>query len=211
MERLFIFGQGGQARELAGIASTLGYAPVLLSASDAPNPANAYGIEVVAEERAVEMTGAAFAIGIGDNAARARLAANYGDRLRFPSLLHPDASFGIGQRDLLEACRGVVVQAGVRMTTNIVVGEFTNFNLNATVSHDCRIGSFSTLAPGASVAGSVHVGTSVWIGVGAVVSNGLHEKPLIIGDNAVIGAGTVVIRDCEADAVYVGVPARRIR
>lgn len=211
MEKLFIFGQGGQARELAGIASALRYKPVLLSASNPPGLTNAHGLDVIAEERAVELTGAVFAIGIGDNTTRARVAARYGDRLAFPSLLHPDASFGLGQREQLMACKGVVVQAGVRMTTNIAVGDFCNFNLNATVSHDCRIGAFSTLSPGACVAGSVHLGVGVWIGIGAVVSNGSDDNPLVIGDNAVIGAGAVVIRDCEADAVYVGIPARRIR
>jgi acetyltransferase-like isoleucine patch superfamily enzyme len=32
-----------------------------------------------------------------------------------------------------------------------------------------------------------------------------------IGEGAIIGAGSVVTKDCEPGAVYVGVPARRIR
>lgn len=211
MERLFIFGVGGQARELAGVAADLGYVPVLLSRSGAEVPSNVPDLEVIEEAEAIRLDGSAFAIGIGDNVARARVAARYGDRLRFPTLLHPAASFGLGQRELLSACRGVVVQAGVRITTNVAVGDFCNFNLNSTVSHDCRIGAFSTLSPGVAVAGSVHMGAGVWIGVGAVVSNGSADHPLTIGDNALIGAGAVVIRDCLADAVYAGVPARRIR
>lgn len=211
MERLFIFGVGGQARELAGVAAALGYVPVLLSQSGDKAPSITSDLEVIEEAEAVLLDGSAFAIGIGDNIARARVAARYQDRLTFPSLLHPDASFGLGQREFLSACRGVVVQAGVRITTNVTVGDFCNFNLNATVSHDCRIGAFSTLSPGASVAGSVHMGAGVWIGVGAVVSNGTADRPLSIGDNTLIGAGAVVIRDCQADAVYAGVPARRIR
>ena len=32
-----------------------------------------------------------------------------------------------------------------------------------------------------------------------------------IGDNAVVAAGSIVTRDVEANAVYAGVPARRVR
>lgn len=50
----------------------------------------------------------------------------------------------------------------------------------------------------------VHIGSNVWIGGGAIILPGIT-----IGDDAVIGAGSVVTRDVEAGATVVGNPARR--
>jgi acetyltransferase-like isoleucine patch superfamily enzyme len=50
------------------------------------------------------------------------------------------------------------------------------------------------------------VGNNVWIGYGACILRGVT-----VGDNAVIGANSVVTRDVPANAVVGGVPARLIR
>lgn len=50
------------------------------------------------------------------------------------------------------------------------------------------------------------IGKNVWI-----ASNVTIIGPCKIGDNAVIGAGSVVTRDLEGDWVYAGVPARRLK
>lgn len=52
----------------------------------------------------------------------------------------------------------------------------------------------------------VVIGSNVWVGAKAVILPGVH-----IGDNAVVGAGTVVTRDVPAHTVVAGVPARVIR
>jgi len=49
----------------------------------------------------------------------------------------------------------------------------------------------------------IRIGNNVWIGGGAIVLPGVT-----IGDDAVIGAGSVVTRDVPAGAVVVGNPAR---
>jgi maltose O-acetyltransferase len=46
----------------------------------------------------------------------------------------------------------------------------------------------------------------VWLGGGVVVCPGVT-----IGDNSVIGAGSVVTKDVPADVVAVGNPARVVR
>jgi maltose O-acetyltransferase len=49
----------------------------------------------------------------------------------------------------------------------------------------------------------VDIGRNVWIGGGAIILPGVR-----IGDDAVIGAGSVVTRDVPAGATAVGNPAR---
>lgn len=52
----------------------------------------------------------------------------------------------------------------------------------------------------------IHIGNYVWIGANAVILKGVT-----IGDNAVIAAGAVVSNDVEAECIYGGVPARKIK
>ena len=52
----------------------------------------------------------------------------------------------------------------------------------------------------------VRVGHNVWIGYGACFLRGVT-----VGDNAIVGTGTVVTKDVPANAVVAGVPARVLR
>ena len=56
------------------------------------------------------------------------------------------------------------------------------------------------------VPGNVHIGDRCWLGARAMIMPGVT-----IGDGTIIGAGSVVTKDCEPDALYVGVPAHRVR
>ena len=49
------------------------------------------------------------------------------------------------------------------------------------------------------------------IGTGAAVNQGTPSAKLVIGARTVVGSGAVVVKDCDEDAVYVGIPARRIK
>ena len=53
---------------------------------------------------------------------------------------------------------------------------------------------------------SVHIGKNCWLGSGVLVMPGVT-----IGDNTVIGAGSVVTRDIPANVVAVGNPCRVLR
>ena len=52
----------------------------------------------------------------------------------------------------------------------------------------------------------VHIESGVWIGAGAIILPGIT-----IGENSVIGAGSVVTRDIPANVVAVGNPCRVMR
>jgi sugar O-acyltransferase (sialic acid O-acetyltransferase NeuD family) len=140
-------------------------------------------------------------IAIGDNDARARVAAQV-DGERFPIVVHaaalvsPSAEIGPG----VLVCAGAVVQAEAR------IGRHTIVNSQALVEHDVEIGEFSHVAPGVRLGGAVRIGEGAFVGIGAVVLPGIR-----IGANAVVGAGAVVIRDVPDSAVVVGNPARPIR
>ena len=108
----------------------------------------------------------------------------------------------------------------------IEVGEnfFANYNFIILDGNTCRFGDNVWIGPNVSVLAAGHpldvrdridgweyaypvtVGNNVWIGGSVTIIGGVT-----IGDNAVVGAGSVVIRDVPADALVAGNPARVIR
>ncbi len=211
MKQIGIFGTSGMAREAGDIAWALGYEPVYVARDQAELDAYSFSGQVMLECDIDTYLDLGYVIGIGDSSIRQRIAQRYAERLNFVNLIHPTASFGRGQRELIESRRGIIVCAGVRFTNNIQVGDFCIFNLNSTISHDVVIDDCVYVAPGAHVTGNVHIGTRSWIGTGVAINQGNESMKRQIGADTVIGSGAVVVKDCEPNALYIGVPARRIK
>ena len=125
----------------------------------------------------------------------------------FGTIIHPRVEYS----QWIEIGIGTVICAGNILTTNIRLGKHIQINLDCTIGHDVIMGDFTTLAPGVHVSGWVHFGKRVYVGTGAIIINGTEENPIIIGDDAVIGAAAAVINDVPAGGTVVGVPAREIR
>lgn len=62
------------------------------------------------------------------------------------------------------------------------------------------------IEPGMERDAAVHIGSHVWIGLRCTILKGAH-----IGDNAVIGAGSVVTGVIPPNTIAAGVPARVVR
>ncbi len=77
-------------------------------------------------------------------------------------------------------------------------------NTRAHVHHECEIGDFTEISPGAIILGGVKIGKACRIGSGAVLLPGIE-----LGDEVVIGAGAVVTKSFkQSGLVLKGVPAR---
>jgi sugar O-acyltransferase (sialic acid O-acetyltransferase NeuD family) len=211
MKDFGIFGTSGMAREVGDIAAELGYRPIYIAKDQLELDQCTVCEEAILEGEVESLRHVPFAIGIGDNNAREKVVHRYQDILRFNNLIHPSATFGRAQRGALENQQGIIICAGVRFTNNVQVGDFTIINLNVTVSHDVIVDPFSMLAPGVNISGNVHIGARCWIGAGATVNHGTNETRLHIGSDTVIGSGALVLTDCLPNAVYAGVPAKRIK
>ena len=90
--------------------------------------------------------------------------------------------------------------------THIYVGDYTEFGPNvviATAGHpilpELRQKGYQYNAP-------VRIGRNCWLGAGVVVVPGVT-----IGDNVVVGAGSVVTKDLSSNTVAVGNPCRVLR
>lgn len=109
---------------------------------------------------------------------------------------------------------------------HIAVGDYfySNHNLIVTDGAQVTFGNHVFVAPnccfttaehaldpeqrkaGIEIAKPITIGNNVWIGAGTTVLAGVT-----IGDNAVIGAGSVVKKSIPADVIAVGVPCKVLR
>ncbi|UPG91442.1 NeuD/PglB/VioB family sugar acetyltransferase [Luteibacter aegosomaticola] len=206
-ERLAIVGTGGHAREIAWLAESCGYARdalVFLVDETYFTHRRINGILVETFESGA-CDGFPCVVAIGDPTARAAVRARCTARdMRIASLVAPDTIL----HDTVHLAPGVVIAPGAVITVNVSLGEDVHVNVCASISHDVSIGRFSTLSPGARIAGHVHIGESVFIGANATIINGTPDKPLLIGDRAIIAAGACVIGPVAQGETVVGVPAR---
>lgn len=101
---------------------------------------------------------------------------------------------------------------------------YANFNLTLVDDTDIFVGDSVMFGPNVTVATAghpidpalrlkvgqfnipVHIGNNVWIGANSVILPGIT-----IGDNSVIGAGSIVTKDIPENVVVVGNPCRVLR
>jgi sugar O-acyltransferase (sialic acid O-acetyltransferase NeuD family) len=110
--------------------------------------------------------------------------------------------------DDVEIGEGAVLSPFVTLASNTRIGKHFHANLYSYIEHDCIVGDFVTLAPGARVNGNIVVEDHAYIGSGAVIKQGRPGSPIIIGRGAVVGMGAVVTRSVPAGVTVVGNPAR---
>ncbi len=103
-------------------------------------------------------------------------------------------------------------------------GVYANFNLTLVDDTHIYVGDYTMIGPNVVLATAghpilpelrplayqynmpIHIGKNCWLGAGVIVLPGIT-----IGDNSVIGAGSVVTKDIPANVVAVGNPCKVLR
>ncbi len=204
-----IYGAGGHAKDLLGQLSLDPSAKVMALVDDFAPGREISGVPVVTLDTATSCyPDVMWLVAIGASAHRRRVSELLIERgLKIGHFVSPRAFVA---KDVAIS-KGVQIFAGCCISSHARIESGVIINFNCTVSHDTAIGSYATISPGCSIAGRVVIKSGAFIGVGATITNGTPESPIIIGRDATIGAGAVVIRNVKDEEVAVGVPARPIK
>ena len=90
--------------------------------------------------------------------------------------------------------------------THIYVGDYTMFGPNVTIATAAHPVCPELRGKGLQFNMPVRIGCNCWLGAGVIVLPGVT-----VGDNVVIGAGSVVTKDIPDNVVAVGNPCRVLR
>lgn len=85
--------------------------------------------------------------------------------------------------------------------TNLAKGVL--INTRAHVHHECSVGAYTEIGPGAMLLGAVQVGKKCRIGAGAIILPGIK-----LGDEVIVGAGAVVTKNISSNKIMIGIPAK---
>jgi sugar O-acyltransferase (sialic acid O-acetyltransferase NeuD family) len=140
-------------------------------------------------------------IAVGDNGLRRKIYESLQkNNLLSANAIHPsaviDASANI-------ATQGVMIAANATINPLASIATGAICNTSCIIEHECVVGEFSHIGPGAVLCGNVKIGAGSFVGANAVIRQGIT-----IGNSAMIGAGAVVVKDVPDGATVIGVPAR---
>ena len=141
-----------------------------------------------------------YVIAIGDNKDRNMVYSKLLElRLNYINVIHPSAVIG----SEVDIGVGNFIAAGAIINSGTIIGNHCIVNTGAQLDHDNMIKDFVSIAPKAALAGNVTVGRGSYIGIGSSVI----EK-IDIGNQTIIGAGSVVTRNIPRFKVAYGSPCK---
>lgn len=203
---VILLGGGGHARVLMDLLRLIDATILGATTADGRGEPPLPGIPILGDDTVIDDYSPAVvqlvnAVGTATaSEARQRLQEHFGAKgYRFPALVHPRAVVS----SLAELADGCQIMAGAVIQAGATIGRGAIVNTMASVDHDCRIGDYVHVAPGAHLSGCVEVRECSLIGTGAAVIQGIR-----IGRLCTIGAGSAVVRDVAAGQRVAGSPAR---
>jgi sugar O-acyltransferase (sialic acid O-acetyltransferase NeuD family) len=215
VQQIAVYGAGGFAREVAWLVQSCNGLEQLyevvcfIDDNPATHGTLINGIPSMNLDAACRhFPEAAAVIGIGAPQTRQKVAEKVAaSGLKAATIVHPRTEMS----DWIEIGEGTVICAGNILTTNIILGKQVQINLDCTVGHDVIMEDYATLAPGVHISGCVHLGKRVYVGTGAVIINGTQDAPLVISDDAIVGAAACVTKSVSPGVTVVGVPAKPLQ
>lgn len=121
---------------------------------------------------------------------------------RYLSFVHPtvmlsrSAKMGFGN----------IILANTVINPNVVLGDFNTINSGTLIGHDTMIGDSNFFAAHVVIGSNLNIGNGNFFGLNCSAKNFIG-----IGDYNVIGMAANVVKDTNADGIWIGNPAKNIR
>lgn len=176
---LYVVGQGVTAREFVRVLANHGVHNITSLSIEQ--------LDSVAD-------GSQCIIAIRNIAARQSIIDQHEHRFSWPSFAHVHSDI----TDIQCLGKGVWVDSFSAIGSEVSLGDFSIVTSQCCVSHNCRVGRNSFLAPGTMIMGSTTIGDNVYFGTRCTVLD--H---LTITSGSILSAGSLVHKDIIEPGKYV--------
>jgi len=101
---------------------------------------------------------------------------------------------------------GVIVCPFCSISSNAELGENVIVNTHSIVGHDVTVKDYSVISSMVNIGGASKIGTGVYVGMCSSI-----KELISIGDDSIIGMGSVVYNEIPGGVIALGNPARPMR
>ena len=121
-----------------------------------------------------------------------------------PNYIHPSVKIA---PKVSIANEGVYILQGTELMPFVTLEKDVLISTGANIVHHSYLSQGTFVSNGVNLGANVHSEKFAYCGMGCTIMTGVHT----LGEDCLIGAGAVVIRDVEPEAVMAGVPAKVIK
>lgn len=204
---LYIFGAGGFGREVLDLARLVNadtprweHFSFVVDSSESSEQC---GIPVISFKQAIESErDAEFIIALGEPKYRLSTALRLKGKCRLAeAIVHPTAQVS----PTASIAPGTIIQMGCFVSSNAIINENCVLQPYVLLGHDSTVGKNSVLSGFSNIAGHCNIGDSCFLALSSVV-----REQVSIGQNTVLSAGAVALKDVPDNVIASGNPARGI-
>lgn len=120
-----------------------------------------------------------------------------------PNYIHPSALVS----PQVTIGKGVYILLGTTIMPHTVIKDYVMISMGVHLAHHNVLEEGVFLSTGCNFGASIHAHKYAYCGISSTIMTGMHE----LGEDCLIGAGAVVVKDVPDKAVMVGVPAKILR
>lgn len=141
---------------------------------------------------------------IGNNEVRLKLLIQLNEQgFLTPSFIHESALI----HESVKVGKAVYILPGVNIMPCTVIKDFVMISMGVNIAHHTIIEEGCFFSQGTNIGASVNIKRKAYFGISSTLMTGVKE----VGEDALVGAGAVVIKNVPDHAVLAGVPAKVLR
>ena len=210
MKEIYALGIGHATPVFIELAETCGYRIVgLYHYNDSRNGEMDHGYKIFGSFNDLyhdDIKGKSFMLTMGDmNIKKAVSIKLLQKGAILPTIIHPTAN--ISRFANISEC-GVLINSLCEIGPDSIISDGCVLWPRATVSHDCHVSNYVFIGPNAYIGAYTKLGEAAFIGQCSML---VSDKVKIVGNNALIGAGSLVTKPVPDNTIVAGHPAKELR